>query len=284
MADVASMTRKGLQVASKVKPGKSKSSITDKLPDPGQLKGPQGLAVAGAALAALPLAAQGISKLTGKGSDMGEKLKDTAKLFGGGDDDGDDDEGGAGQGSAAPGTGNGRRMPIQQAVDVAVPVEVAYDQWTRFEEWPEFMHRLESAEQIDDTTVAFSAKIWGINRRFEAEILEQVPRQRIEWDVSEGIAHSGVVTFHELSDRLTRIDVTLDIEPHGLIEKAARGMRIVKRAVRADLHRFKAYVELNDEAEKGWRGRIEDGKVKRRPSSQSRNGSSASKSKSSSRS
>jgi uncharacterized membrane protein len=155
-------------------------------------------------------------------------------------------------------------MPIQQSVDVAVPIKVAYNRWTLFEDWPEFMHRFETVEQPDDTTLSFSTKFWGITRQFEAEIVEQRPDQRIEWNVTEGPAHTGVVTFHELADRLTRIEVSMDVEPHGLMEKTARGMRFTKRAVRADLHRFKALIELDEEAEGGWRGTIEGGKVKRR--------------------
>jgi uncharacterized membrane protein len=193
---------------------------------------------------------------------------------------GGDDEKGAGDGDAAPGYGSGRRMPIQQSVDVAVPVKVAYDQWTQFEDWPEFMHRLESVEQVDNATVAFQTKIWGVKKRFEAEILDQRPEQRVEWDVSEGFSHTGVVTFHELSDRLTRIELTMDVEPDNLIDKASRGMRFVKRAVRGDLHRFKAYVELNEEAENGWRGTIEDGKVKRRTQGKSTQSKSGDKRKS----
>ena len=263
-------------------------------------KKPAGMAAAGVALAAVPMAAEKLGGLVrGKASDAasnaGEKAKEKAKqaagemtpdkgllsgggllsgMFGGGGDD--EGEDGAGKGSAAPGFGSGRRMPIQQSVDVAVPVRQAYDAWTRFEDWPDFMHRLESAQQVDDATVAFQAKIWGVKKRFEADILEQTPDQRIEWDVTEGFAHTGVVTFHELSDRLTRIEVTLDVEPDSLVEKASRGMRFVKRAVRGDLHRFKAYIELEQDADKGWRGTIEDGRVKRRPSSgQRRNGSSS---------
>jgi uncharacterized membrane protein len=166
-------------------------------------------------------------------------------------------------------------MPVQQAIDVAVPITEAYNAWTQFENWPEFMHRIDSAEQVDDATVSFQAKIWGINKRFEADIVEQKPDERIEWNVTEGYAHSGVVTFHALSKNLTRIDLSVDVEPSNIIDKASRGMRFVKRAVRGDLHRFKAYVELADEEPDGWRGKIEDGRVKRsRPrSSKSRNGS-----------
>jgi uncharacterized membrane protein len=278
MADVKELTRNALQTAGKAGAAKGSDALSK----------PAGLAAAGVAVAALPVVVERMTKLAGpKVADLGEKAKGSAKqqvkekaqeaapdirgkllgggilgkVLGGGEDEG---EGGAGKGSAAPGHGSGRRMPIQQAVDVAVPVKTAYNHWTRFEDWPDYMHRLESVEQIDDGTVAFQTKVWGIKKRFEAEILEQRPDERIEWDVTEGLAHSGVVTFHRLSNRLTRIEITLDIEPDSLVEKAGRGWRFAKRAVRGDLHRFKAYVELNENPERGWRGTIKDGDVKRR--------------------
>lgn len=273
--------------------------VTKRVKSSDALNKPVGLAVAGAALAALPFAVQ---KLTGAGPKLAEKaegvtagakekvkseIADTAKdampdspseliggnplkkVFGGGDS-GDDDDGDS-EGRAAPGFGSGRRMPIQQSVDVAVPVKAVYNHWTEFENWPEFMHRIESAEQVDESTVSFQAKVWGITKRFEAEIVEQRPDERIEWNVTDGYAHTGVVTFHPLSKNLTRIDLSLDIQPANLIDKASRGMRFAKRAVRGDLHRFKAYAELSEDEPDGWRGTIEDGEVKRR----SRNGSSA---------
>jgi uncharacterized membrane protein len=267
MPDVADVTSNALEVVRKAKP-------------PGQLKNPKGLATVGAALIALPYAAQGIAKLkngggaAGKAADLGKRVKEKAsdkpsgiggllgKIGPSGDDS--DDEGSDDQGEVSA-HGSGRRMPIQQSVDVAVPVKVAYNLWTQFEDWPEFMHRVDSADQVDDATVALSTKVWGITRKFEAEIVEQRPDERIAWHVKEGLSHSGVVTFHQLAPRLTRIEVSLDVEPEGLLEKAGRGMRFAKRAVRGDLHRFKAYAEVAEEAEEGgWRGTIEDGDVKRK--------------------
>jgi uncharacterized membrane protein len=196
-----------------------------------------------------------------------------------GQDGGNNDEAdGDAKGRATPGHGSGRRMPIQQAIDVAVPVSVAYDHWTRFEDWPDFMHRVEAAEQVDDATVSFQTKIWGISKRFEADILEQHPDARIEWNVTDGYAHTGVVTFHPLSENLTRVEVTLDVQPSNLIDKASRGMRFVKRAVRGDMHRFKAYVELDHDEKDGWRGTIEEGRVKK-----ARGSNSSSRSRGSSR-
>ena len=259
----------------------------------------------GVGLAALaPLAVKGAGKLVrGVGSDgvgpvqkvgrkVGQKVTGTLKDAAG-------EAGGAAVGSAKeagkgllpgvgskggkggkskglPGVGKGRRMPVQQDLDIGAPLSTVYNQWTQFEDWPKFMHRLQSVSQEDDTHVAFKAKIWGISKEFNAEIVEQVPDERIKWRVTEGLTHQGVVTFHELGPRLTRVELNLDVEPGSLIEKAARGMRHVKRAVRADMARFKAYVLMEGEESGAWRGAIEDGDVKRSRSESSSRGRSRS--------
>jgi uncharacterized membrane protein len=189
--------------------------------------------------------------------DLVPKLQDSfSERFGGG---GEDDEDGGGH--AGDGTGKGRRMPVQQSVDVAAPIEVVYDQWTQFEDYPKFMQRAERVEQRDDTHVVFHEKVWGVRRSWEAEILEQRPDERIVWRTTSGMQHVGVVTFHELSERLTRIELNLDVDPDGPVEKIARGGRFIKRAARADLKRFKAFVEMRDEETGAWRGEIEDAEV-----------------------
>jgi uncharacterized membrane protein len=287
VASLTRMTRNALDTT------KSKSAKNGVLSDPKKLvSDPKKLGVAGLAIATLPVAVEQIAKrVAPKVSEVGEQAKDKLSDVASGLGDvaggkmsslgegakeiakgaapsklkpGSSDEGDA-EGRAAPGYGGGgRRMPIQQSVDVAVPIKVAYNRWTQFEDWPEFMHRVESVDQVDDTTLSITTKAWGITRRFEAEIVEQRPDERIEWNATGGIAHTGVVTFHKLGPRLTHIEVSMDVEPHGFFNKLGRGMRFTKRAVRADLHRFKALVELDEEAEGGWRGTIEDGKVMRR--------------------
>src|SRR4051794_32139259 len=161
-----------------------------------------------------------------------------SKLTPGGGDDDDEDGGGGGAGD---GTGKGRRMPVQQSVDVAAPIDIVYDQWTQFEDYPKFMHRVQRVEQRDDAHVAFHAKVWGINRMWEAEIVEQRPDERIVFKSTNGVQITGVVTFHDMAERLTRIELNIDVDPDGPIEKIARGTRMIKRATRGDLKRFKAY-------------------------------------------
>src|SRR3954454_17201432 len=173
---------------------------------------------------------------------------------------GGDDENGGG-GDAGDGTGKGRRMPVQQSVDVAAPIDIVYDQWTQFEDYPKFMHRVQRVEQRDESHVAFHAKVWGINRMWEAEIVEQRPDERIVFKSVNGVQLTGVVTFHDMAERLTRIELNIDVDPDGPIEKIARGTRMIKRATRGDLKRFKAYVEMHVDETGLWRGEIQDGDV-----------------------
>lgn len=238
------------------------------------LSGARGIA-AGAVLAtAAPIAGKAVKKLVGaKGPSAGKGLKGAVgekveqvgdapgiakaagkKMLPGG--------GGNNKGKkGTPGVGKGRRMPVQQAADIGVPLSVAYNQWTQVEEWPQFMHRFDQVTQEDDCTASFKTKVWGMSKEFVAQIVEQRPDERIQWSVTQGVTHTGVVTFHELAPRLTRVQVSLDVEPGSLIEKAARGMRYMKRAVRADLARFKAFIEMQEVETGAWRGVIHDGKV-----------------------
>jgi len=163
------------------------------------------------------------------------------------------------EGESPSGTGRGRRLPVQEHIDVGVDLETAYDQFTQFEDWPKFMHRVERIEQRDEATLMWHENIWGVRRSWEAEIEEQIPCERIVWRSKGGTQSIGVVTFHRLSDNLTRIQITMDFQPKGLFEKTASGTRISRRALRSDLMRFKAFTELRDEATGEWRGRIEDG-------------------------
>ena len=99
-----------------------------------------------------------------------------------------------GQGRARSG-GSGRRMPIQQSVDVAVPIKVAYNRWTCSRTGPS---SCTASRRLNKRTTRplLLDKMWGLTRRFEAEIVEQRPDERIEWNVTEGPSHTGVVTFH----------------------------------------------------------------------------------------
>ena len=113
---------------------------------------------------------------------------------------------------------------VQEAIDVDVPIRVAYDQWTQFESFPQFMGGVERITQLDDTHTHWVTKIGGVEREFDAEITEQHPEERIAWTSTSGEAkHAGVVTFHRLDENKTRVMIQIDWEPEGVVEKVGRG-------------------------------------------------------------
>src|SRR5205823_1226682 len=103
-----------------------------------------------------------------------------------------------------------------------------------------FMHRVESVEAQDRDTVVWRESIWGITRQWEAEITERKQNHLIAWRSRSRGGQAGVVTFHKLGDRLTRVELNIDFQPQGLLEKLSSGLQFHRRAVKTDLRRFKA--------------------------------------------
>ena len=145
---------------------------------------------------------------------------------------------------------------IEQSIDVEVPVRTAYDQWTQFEDFPQFMEGVEKITQLSGTRTHWVTEIAGVSREFDAEITEQEPDQRIAWTTVDEPKQAGVVTFHRLDDNLTRVMLQLEFEPEGLVEKAGDVLGIVKSRTKGDLERFKSFIESRGTQTGAWRGEV----------------------------
>jgi uncharacterized membrane protein len=148
-------------------------------------------------------------------------------------------------------------MQIIESIDVNVPVTTAYNQWTQFETFPQFMDEVVSITQRDETNLEWTVKVAGAERTFDAVITEQHPDERVAWTSTEGeLQHAGVVTFHKLSDDETRVTVQLDWEPQGLLEKVGSAIGVGKHAVAHDLKQFKKFIEDAHRETGAWRGDV----------------------------
>jgi len=145
---------------------------------------------------------------------------------------------------------------ITESVDVAVPVRVAYDQWTQFEEFPAFMEGVEQIRQIDDTHLHWVAEVGGKREEWDAEITEQHPDERVAWTARGGKGNAGVVTFHRLNDEETRVTVQMDWQPEGVMENVGAALGFDDRQVSNDLGRFKELIESRGGATGAWRGDV----------------------------
>jgi uncharacterized membrane protein len=148
---------------------------------------------------------------------------------------------------------------IVESVDVDVPVRTAYDQWTQFESFPMFMEGVEKVEQLDDTTLRWTASIAGQKRTWKARITEQVPDERIAWTSTEGAKNAGVVTFHRLDDNKTRVTLQMEVDPEGPVDNIGDALGLLERRVEGDLKRFKEFIEGRGVETGAWRGSVPQG-------------------------
>lgn len=147
---------------------------------------------------------------------------------------------------------------VQESIDVDVPVAVAYNAWTQFESFPQFMGGVESITQIDDTHNHWVTNTAGVKREFDTEITEQHPDERIAWtSVGGDTKHAGVVTFHRLSDTQSRVMIQIDWEPQGFVENVGAAINVDGREVRADAQKFKEFIENGANQTAGWRGDVD---------------------------
>jgi hypothetical protein len=148
---------------------------------------------------------------------------------------------------------------VEKSVLVNVPVSTAYNQWTQFQDFPQFMGGIKSVTQLSDDRLEWVAEIGGVRRKWEAKILEQVPDRKIAWAATEGATNAGAVTFEDLGGGQTSVRLVLEYEPEGLVEKVGDKLNVVENQAEGDLDRFKAFIESEGYATGAWRGTVAEG-------------------------
>jgi uncharacterized membrane protein len=153
---------------------------------------------------------------------------------------------------------------IEKDIVVDVPVTVAYDQWTQFESFPEFMEGVKEVVQLDEKRLRWSAEIAGKDEEWEAEITDQVPDRHIAWRSVTGATNAGSVMFQPAGDGQTKVTLELTYEPRDAAEKVGDALGFLERQVSADLERFKDFIEERGAPTGAWRGEIHGANVDKR--------------------
>jgi len=146
---------------------------------------------------------------------------------------------------------------VEKSILVNVPVAVAYNQWTQFEDFPQFMNGVKSVTHLSDDRLEWVAEIAGIRRQWEARILEQTPDQKVAWAATSGATNAGSVTFEDVGGGQTSVRLVLEYEPEGLVEKIGDKLNVVENQAEGDLDRFKAFIEDEGYATGAWRGSVQ---------------------------
>jgi uncharacterized membrane protein len=148
-----------------------------------------------------------------------------------------------GDSDGAPLTHRLRSVPIQRSIDIAVPLPVAYAEWMKLEFLPEGVHTVRKIRRRGDRLRGRIAGLSHERSRWRAEVREERPQESFAWRSEQGSDCLGLVTFHRLAERLTRLEVELDVLPLGPTQAFELVTRIADRRAEADLRRFKAELE-----------------------------------------
>jgi uncharacterized membrane protein len=153
---------------------------------------------------------------------------------------------------------------VNESVEVNVPLSVAYNQWTQFEEFPQFMEGVKSVRQLDDTHLEWTAEIGGEEHSWQAEISQQEPDRLVSWRALDGKYNSGKVTFQPIDADKTRVNVEMTYDADGWKESVGSALGFDSRRVKGDLDRFKEFIESRQVETGSWRGEVRQGEVTRR--------------------
>ncbi len=157
---------------------------------------------------------------------------------------------------------------VEKTVEVDCPVSTVYNQWTQFEEFPEFMDGVEEVRQIDDSHLHWVANVGGRRKEWDAEIVEQTPDRRISWRETAGPHNEGTVDFQPMDGGRTRVTARICYEPEDFFEGVGDALGFMSRRVQADLERFKKFIERRGSETGAWRGEIHGGRVESTPGDQ----------------
>ena len=155
---------------------------------------------------------------------------------------------------------------VVETIDVGAPLRLVYDQWTQYEDFPNFMKKVEHVERPEEDKSNWKAQVFWSHRAWEATTLEQVPDDHIVWRAKGAKGYvDGAISFSELAPNLTRICLVMEYHPQGLFEHTGNLWRAPGRRARLEFKHFRRHVMahaiLNPDEIEGWRGEIRDGEV-----------------------
>lgn len=145
------------------------------------------------------------------------------------------------------------QIEIKRAITVDRPAQDLYNFWRKLENLPQFMHHLEQVEQKDHQKSHWKAKIaGGLPVEWDAEIVEDVPGQRITWHTTPDaqVQQRGVVEFKPATgNRGTVVNVEIHYTPPGGIIGQTFGRLlngVTAQQVKDDIGRFKSLMEAGE--------------------------------------
>jgi len=134
---------------------------------------------------------------------------------------------------------------IEETIEVDVSTSEAYAQWSRFDEYNQFVENVEQVQRQGDM-LHWVAKIGPSTSEWDARIIADEPGRRLAWVAPEGPIDTDI-RFEALSPNRTRV-IFRERMHDSFLASALAATGLGDRRARNDLERYKRRVETAMEA------------------------------------
>jgi uncharacterized membrane protein len=137
---------------------------------------------------------------------------------------------------------------LEEQIDIAVPIEVAWESLHRVETYPRFLEGVREARAEGGHLAHLDVDAGGRPQEFEAEITDRAKQNMMEWQTTSGPDLAGSFSLLPIDHEHTRVQARIEYDP-GTVKEAFGGPKgfaqatAMERLVRNDLEHFKELVE-----------------------------------------
>jgi uncharacterized membrane protein len=132
---------------------------------------------------------------------------------------------------------------VLKSIEVDSPVHRVYRQWTRYENFPQFMQGVKQVILLDDQRLHWETEFTGKNKEWYATITDLTPDQRIVCESEDGDYIAGIVTFEPIGTSRTKVNLKLFYDSKGSRRADENFLTSAGTRVEEDLRRFKRFIE-----------------------------------------
>ncbi|MGW1160578.1 SRPBCC family protein [Streptomyces sp. NPDC002519] len=139
---------------------------------------------------------------------------------------------------------------LEEHVDIAVPIDTAWDSLHHAEDYPRFLDGVRDARPEAGGRTRLDVEAGGRSRSFEAEVSDHGDRRVMEWRTTGDPRLSGSFSLQPIDQDHTRVQARLEYDPGPVREtfggpKGFAQANAIERLVRGDLEHFKEHLERN---------------------------------------
>ncbi|MFF7593598.1 SRPBCC family protein [Streptomyces mirabilis] len=137
---------------------------------------------------------------------------------------------------------------LEERVDVGVPIDKAWDDLHRVENYPRFVEGVREVRTEAGGRARVDVEVGGRTREFEAEISDRKGERVMEWHTTGDPELAGSFSLQPIDQNSTRVQARLEYDPDTIREtfgglKGFAQANAIERLVRGDLEHFKECVE-----------------------------------------